>query len=94
MFIEPSEDVIIEHLGEFEQLGFDKLQAVISRSSHMITDVYSETVAGAANEKKKLEVVFTILSHTVRRQLAIFLEELKSEILQHVEHHKGIAIHR
>ena len=56
MFTEPSEDVIIEHLGEFEQLGFDKLQAVISRSTHMITDAYSETVAGAANEKKKLEV--------------------------------------
>ena len=88
MFTEPSEDAVIEHLGEFEQLGLDKLLAVISRSTHMITDAYSETLAGAANEKKKLEVIFTMLSHTVRRHLAIFLEEFKSEIL---EHHKGIV---
>ena len=91
MFTESSEDAVIEHLREFEQLGLDKLLAVISRSSHMITDAYSETLAGAANEKKKLEVIFTMLSHTVRRQLAIFLEEFKSEILQHVERHKGIV---
>ena len=91
MFTEPSEDAVIEHLREFEQLGLDKLLAVISRSSHMITDAYSETLAGAANEKKKLEVIFTMLSHTVRRQLAIFLEEFKSEILQQVERHKGIV---
>ena len=91
VFTEPSEDAVIEYLGEFKQLGFDKLQAVINRSTHMITDAYSETVAGAANENKKLEVIFTVLSHTVRRQLAIFLEELKSEILHHVEHHKGIV---
>lgn len=91
MFTEPSEDAVIEHLREFEQLGLDKLLAVISRSSHMITDAYSETLAGAANEKKKLEVIFTMLSHTIRRQLAIFLEEFKSEILQQVERHKGIV---
>ena len=86
MFTEPSEDAVIEHLEEFEQIGLDKLLAVISRNTHMITDAYSETLADAANEKKKLEVIFTMLSHTVRRQLAIFLE-----ILQHVEQHKGIA---
>ena len=91
MFTEPSEDAVIEHLEEFEQLGLDKLQAVISRSTHMITDAYSETLADAANEKKKLEVIFIMLSHTVKRQLTIFLEEFKSEILQHGEHHKGIV---
>ena len=89
MFTEPSDDAVIEHRRELEQLGFDKLRAVMSRSTHMITDAYSETLDGAANENKKLEVILTVLSHTVRRQLAIFLEDLKSEILGH---HKGIVI--
>ena len=92
MFTEPSEDVVIEHLGDFVQLGFDKLQAVMSRSTHMITDTYSETLAGAANENKKLEVILTVISHMVGSQLAIFLENLRSEILQHVGHHTGSYI--
>ena len=83
MFTEPSEDLVIEHLRDFEQLGFDKLQAAIS-STRMITDTYLETLAGAVNEKKKMEVILTMLSHMVGNQLAVFLEELKSEILQHV----------
>ena len=62
----------------------------------MITDSYSETLAGAANEKKKLEVMITMLSHMFRTQLAVFLKglkelkELKSEILQH----KGMYCYR
>ena len=91
MFTEPSEDLVIEHLRDFEQLGFDKLQAAIS-STRMITDAYLETLASAVNEKKKMEVIITMLSHMVGNQLAVFLEELKSEILQHVGNHKGINI--
>ena len=91
MFTEPSEDTVIEHLGDFVQLGFDKLQAAIC-NTHMITDAYSETLAGAANENKKLEVILTMISHMVGSQLAIFLEGLKSEILHGlVGHHKGIV---
>ena len=91
MFIESSEELVIEHLRDLEQLGLDKLQAAFS-STRMITDAYSETLAGAANEKKKLDVILTMLSHMVGSQLAVFLEKLKSEILQHVGHHKGIII--
>ena len=84
MFIEPSEDLVIENLRDFEQLGIDKLQTAVN-STHMITDAYSETLDGAANEKKKLEVIFTMLSHMSRGQVAMSLE-----LMQSVRHLKGI----
>ena len=80
MFTESSEDLVIEHHRDLEQLGIDKLQAAVS-SMHMITDTYSEAMASAANDKKKLEVIFMMLSHTVRGQLTILLE-----MVQQVRH--------
>ena len=84
MFTEASEDLVIEHLRDFEQLGIDRLQAAIS-STQLINDAFLEAIAGAANDKKKLEVIFTMLSHMGRGQVAILLE-----IMQRVRHLKGI----
>ena len=56
----------------------------------MITETYSETLAVAANERKKLEVIVTTLSHMVKQQLIVFLKDLKSEIIPCVRHDEGI----
>ena len=90
LFTEPSEDWVIEHYQDIERLGVDNLQAAISRRSHMITDAYSETLAVAANERKKLDVIVAALSDMVKQELMLFLEDFKSEIIQHVKHHAGI----
>ena len=59
----------------------------------MITDAYSETLAIAPNERKKLDVIITALSHMVKQELMVFLENFKSEIIQHVKHHEGITVY-
>ena len=84
LLTEPSEDLVIEHFRDFEQLGIDKLQTAIS-SAHMITDAYSETLDSAANDRKKLEVIVAALSHMVKQQLIIFLKDLKSEMMPRAE---------
>ena len=92
LFTEPSEDWIIEHYQDIEQLGVDNLQAAISRHSHMITKAYSETLAVAVNERKKMDVIVAALSRVVKQELMIFLEDLKSQIIPHVKHHEGTLV--
>ena len=75
------------------QLGLDKPQTVISRTTDMTTDVYLETLASEANEKKKLHMILRLSSYLVRMQLAFFIEEIKSKILQPVERLRGTVIH-
>ena len=72
-----------------EQLGIDNLQAAISSRTHMITGAYSETLALAANERKKLDVIVAALSHMVKQELMNFLDYFKSKIIPQIKHHEG-----
>ena len=55
----------------------------------MITKAYSETLAVAVNERKKMDVIVAALSRVVKQELMIFLEDLKSQIIPHVKHREG-----
>ena len=85
LFTEPSADWVIEHIQEIEQFGVEDLHAAISSRIHKITGAYSEKFALAANERKKLDVIVTALSHMVKQELMNFLDYLKSEIIPQVE---------
>lgn len=76
---EPGEDLVIEHIKEFEQFSIDELRIAV-RDAHMTTVAYSETLEDATSDKKRLEVIIATLLQVNKRLLTAFHMELVSEI--------------
>ena len=85
---EPSENVVIEHIKEFEQFSIDTLHAAVIRA-HMITDAYSETIEDAINDKKRLEVIIATLLCANKRILTAFLMTLVSGVMRYADYQEG-----
>ena len=88
MITEPGEDLVIEHIRDFEQFSIDNLHAAV-RDAHMISNVYSETLADAINDKKRLEVIIATLLNANKRLITAILMRLASGEISHTDHQEG-----
>lgn len=90
MITEPGEDLVIEHIREFEQFSIDALHKALA-DAHMITGAYSEVLTDAVNDKKRLEVIIATLLNTNKRLLTVFLMALVSGGLPYADDLEGIV---
>ena len=89
---EPGEDLVIEHIREFEQYSINSLHKAIMEA-HMINDAYSETLGAAISDKKRLEVIIATLLHIDKRLLTFFLMTIMSGGILYADYQEGSQLY-